>query len=304
MDPAAFLTVVLFVAIVIAAVHQWLLDSPLFELGAASWFPAGGRLPTVRAVARSVLSGVIPLGATVLAAVLVLTAPFRVWVWGVVSLLVATVALSPILAVYHYDVRLPTSAEAAMLPPPSELDCEVLVVSDTRDGLVNGYAIGGPFRDVIGVSEFALACLSPTQVAALLAHESCHHRERHVLVRGGVSAIVLATWATMTTALFDALTPLIAFSLLVTVGTERIVSYRVMRWLEYRADAVAAQRTSSEAVVSLLAALDETADVDQTRVPRRLRVFSTHPSYTDRIARLQERDTGDEEREHLREYSW
>jgi Zn-dependent protease with chaperone function len=289
MDPAIVLTVGLILLVLVAALHQWVLDSPLLELGAASWFPAGGDLSAATAVARGALAGVIPLAATIAAATLVLTAPFRVWLWGVVGLLAATVALSPVFAVYRYDVRPPTPGEAATFAGLHDLGCAVLVVTDARDGPVNGYAIGGPFRDVIGVSEFALANLPPAQVEALLAHEACHHRERHALIRGGASVAVLATGAAVATTLFDALVPAAALCLVAIVAVERVLAYWAMRRLEYRADAVAGRHTSEDAVVSLLAALDDATGVDQAAVPWLLELFSTHPSYADRIARVRER---------------
>nr|WP_282594783.1 M48 family metalloprotease [Halomarina salina] len=166
-----------------------------------------------------------------------------------------------------------------------------MVVTDAGDGPVNGYAIGGPFRDVVGVSDFALTHLPPAQVAALLAHEVCHHRERHVLVRGAVSVAVLAVGAAVTTVLFDELVLAVTACLLVTVLVERVVAYWVMRRLEFRADAVAARRTSVPAVVSLLSALDDATDVDQAQVPWLLRLFSTHPTYVDRIARLRAQES-------------
>jgi Zn-dependent protease with chaperone function len=290
MEPVVVLTVGLAVAaVVVAALHQWILDSPLLELGEVAWFPASGELSAARALARGAVGAVLPTAATVVAALLVLTAPFAVWVWGVVGLLAATVTLSPLLAVYRYEARPPTPEEAAVVETLPALTCEVVVVTDTTDGPVNGYAIGGPFRDVIGVSEFALEYLPAPQVAALLAHEACHHGERHVLLRGGVSVAVLGAGAAVVTALFDALVPAAAAALLAAVAIERLVAYRTMRRLEFRADAVAARRTSVDAVVSLLTALDDAAGTDQARVHPVLRLFSTHPTYAARIARLRRR---------------
>lgn len=203
------LAVIVVLVVGLTALVQWLLDAPVFERGAASWFPTSGETPLGRTFVRVALAGLVPTVSLAVAAVLVFTAPFDVWVWGVVALLAVTVALSPVLAVFHHDVRPPTPAEVAKLSGAREaLDCDVLVVTDARDGTVNGYAIGGPFRDVVGVSEFALDTLPPAQVAALLAHEACHHRERHVLVRGAVSVTVLCVGAAVTTTLFDALGPL------------------------------------------------------------------------------------------------
>ena len=42
MDPAVAFVVLSLLAVSAAALYQWVLDSPLLELGAESWFPAGG----------------------------------------------------------------------------------------------------------------------------------------------------------------------------------------------------------------------------------------------------------------------
>ena len=83
---------VLVLGVAVAALHQWLLDSPLFEPGAAPRLPSDAERRAPRVV-RPALAGVLPGTAVVVAAVLVTTAPFRVWVWSVVGLLAATVTL-------------------------------------------------------------------------------------------------------------------------------------------------------------------------------------------------------------------
>ena len=244
----------------------------------------------MRALARR--ASAVPLATTAVAALLVLVAPFRVWVWSVVILLAVTAASSPVLAVYRYDVRTPTAEEAAAIVGLSDLGCGVLVVEGARDGPVNGYAIGGPFRDVVGISEFALSRLPPDQVAALLAHEVAHHRGRPVLLRGGVSVTVLTVGAAVTAALFDALVPAAALCLITFITVERVVAFWVMRRFEYRADAAAARRTSVESVTSLLSSLKRATVVDQAR-PVVLQLFSTHPPYAARMARLRDGAPGD-----------
>ncbi len=284
MEPGVTLAALLVLGLVAAVVYEWTLASPLFELGAVSWTPAEADLPAGQAVVRGAVAGLVPLAATTVAAVLVFTTPFRVWAWAVVGLLGATVVLSPLLAVYRYRTRRPTDEERAAL---TGIDVgRVLVVEDAHDGPVNGYAIGGPFRDVIGVSAFALDHLCREEVAALLAHEACHHEERHVLVRGVVSVAVLAVGTAVLTARFDSLVPLATLGLVTTIVVERVVAFWVLRRLEYRADAAAARQTSVESVDALLTTLEAATGVDQRRVPLPLRLFSTHPPYADRRARL------------------
>jgi Zn-dependent protease with chaperone function len=286
MATLALLMAVLIFTVFAAAVHQWVVSSQLLELGEASWFPRGGDISAVAATTRSWLAIIVSLAAWFIATVLILLAPFRLWVWGVVVLLALTVAISPVFAVYHYTTRVPMAVEAESLDQIPEFGCEVLVVTTSRGGPINGYAIGGPFRDVVGVSEFALSELLPDQIAALVAHEATHHHERHVLIRGGASLAVLGVSAAILTTLFETLVPLSMLGLVVAILLERIVSYWVMRRLEYRADTIAARRTSVEAVRTLLATLEATTTVDQTQVSQLLRLFSTHPPYADRLERL------------------
>jgi len=266
---------------------QWLLDSPVFEPGAASWFPRGTEDLLRRRGVRVALAGFIPTIALLGAAILLFTTPFDIWLWGVVALLAVTVSVSPVFAVYHHEVRPPTPTEAATIESSlPDFDCDVLVVSDATDGTVNGYAIGGPFRDVVGVSEFALVHLPPEQVGALLAHEACHHNERHVLIRGALSVTVFGTGAGILTVLFDSLVPLATLSLLVIISVERVASYYLMRWLEFRADAAAVRRTSHDTVTSLFTSLNEDVGGEAAQIPTIFRLFSTHPTYAARIDRL------------------
>lgn len=283
--------VVVVLAVGVASLSQWLLDAPALEPASTSWaddVPSTSHGDVVgRRVRSGTLAVLVPTAALGAAAVLVVTAPFDVWVWGVVVLLAATVALSPVLAVYHYDVRPLTPAEAERVRSARpDRECDVVVVADATDGTVNGYAIGGPFRDVVGISEFALETLSPDQIAALIAHETAHHREHHVLVRGTVSLVALGLGAAVVTALFDALVPASSALLLSTVLVERVLVYRVMRRLEYEADAVAVERTSTEAVTSLLSALEDVTGSRGTSTPLVTRLFSSHPTPEARIARL------------------
>ena len=287
MDALTLTLAALVLAVLLAGLHEWLVDSELLELGTVSWSPLGAEQSLRSALSHGLVAAIVPLLGWAVATALVLTTPFRVWIWGVVVVLGLTVTLSPVLAFYRYETRPLTTDERAVLRDLPELGCDVVVVRGTPDGPVNGYAIGGPFRDVVGVSEFALDLLDPEELAALLAHEACHHEERHVLVRGGASLLVLAAGSLALTGIFDTLVPAATIGLVGLVVGERLFAFRVVRALEFRADAVAVRHTSVTAVRSLLETLDLADPVDQAAVPRWLGAFSTHPSYPARLARLE-----------------
>lgn len=276
------------VALVLAVVHQLVVDSPLFELGAEHWFPgAPDGLALPAALRRLAVAGALPAAGLAVAAWLVLTAPFRTWLWAVVAVVAATDVASPLLQARQLGCRPPTGAEAAALEAaPAEGGVRYCVVDDARDGPVNGYAVGGPFADVVGVSAFALAHLDDRQLAALVAHEVGHHRLHHALVRAGAGVAWLAAGAAVLSTAFGSLSTGALAGLVVLVAGERVVTGVATRRTEYHADEYAARRTSPAAVVDLLAALDDAVGVDQAAVPWYERVLSTHPPYERRIARL------------------
>lgn len=109
-------------------------DPPVERLHLCPWFPSGGDRSVVRAVGRGAFASLVPLSATVAAAILLFPAPFHVWVWGVVALLGARVARSPVMALFRYEVRQSTAEEAAVFDYAPELGCEVMVVEGARDG--------------------------------------------------------------------------------------------------------------------------------------------------------------------------
>lgn len=283
-----WLWIVAVAAAALVVLHQLVVDSPLFELGAEYWFPGvedGVALGT--ALRRLALAGVVPGLALAGAVALVLAAPFRVWLWGVVGAVAVTVVVSPLLEVRQLGCRPPTAPERERLSSvPGTDGVTVCVVDDARDGPINGYAVGGPFGDVVGVSRFSLSALDDRQLGAVLAHELGHHRLRHVLLRDAASLAWLAAGAAVLTALFAALTPAAFVGLVVLVGTERLLSLWVLRRNEYAADAFAARRTSPAAVIDLLESLHAAVGVEQESVPRFERALSTHPTYPQRVARL------------------
>lgn len=286
----AALAALALLAAALAALHQLVVDSPLFELGEEYWFPGvedGLDLPA--ALGRLAVPGALPAAGTLAAAVLVLTAPFRVWLWGVVGVVALTTLASPLLWVYRLGCRPPTPAERERLAAAPSDGVRLCIVEAAAAGPVNGYAVGGPFADVVGVSRFALDRLAARELAAAVAHEVGHHRLHHALVRGGASVATLALGAAVLTAAASALTPAAAGGLLALVATERLVALWATRTTEYHADEFAARRTSPAAVLALLETLDAAVALDQRAVPWYERLLSTHPPYERRIARLRRR---------------
>lgn len=228
---------------------------------------------------------VVPAVATVGLAVVVWTTPVDVWLWAIVAVVAATAALGPPVDALRSTGRTPTPDEEARLAAVPDRDGVAVRVVPAR-GRVNGYAVGGPFADAVGVSEVALATLSPEAVAALVAHERGHLAGRHVLVRGAASVTWLAAGALVVSATVAG-SAATAAAVGVLVAGERVLAAAVARRTEYAADAHAARRTSPEAVVALLETLDGAAGPR-----RRLRLraaLSSHPTYRQRIDRLEPR---------------
>lgn len=273
-------------AVGLAVVHQVVVDSPLFEQGAESWFPRReGGLPVGVALARTAAGGAVPGVATLVAAALVATTPFRTWLWGVVGLTVLTVVVAPLAHASRLGCRPPTPAEADRLADAfGEFTVDVCVVDAARTGPINGYAVGGPFGDVVGVSRFAVETLPAAALGALVAHEVGHHRLRHLLVRGAASTAWLAAGAGVLAWRFRTLAPAAALGLVGLVAGERLLALAVTRYTEYRADVFGARRTSPAATVDLFERLAATAP--DRRAPWCGRLLSTHPTYEERVARL------------------
>jgi len=287
----AALTVVAILAAALVVLHQELLDSPAFEFGGEHWFPSATAVLPGREVLRRVLVGVVvPWLVLWGLAVLVYRMPFDVWIWIVAALTGVAVTASPLLNVHQLNTHDPTREEvfAAGLDRFADHEDVRLVVVETADvGLINGYTIGGPFADVVGLSRYAIESLPPAQAQAAFAHELGHHRLGHTLVRGATSVGVMILGAAVLSTLFSALTPVSTLAFLVLVGTERAAGTAVTRWSEYRADEFAARHTSPAAMLDLLRSLRAARGVDETTVPWWATLFSTHPTYTRRIAHVE-----------------
>lgn len=291
MSHLAVLTVVAIVAAALVVLHQTLLSSPAFEFGGESWFPdAGAVLPGREVVRRVVVTVVGPWLLLWALAVLVYRAPFDLWIWVVAALTGVAVTVSPLVTVHQLHTHDPTREEvfaAGLDRFADHEDVRLVVVETASVGLVNGYTIGGPFADVVGLSRYAIEHLPPAQAQAAFAHELGHHRLGHTLVRGGVSVGVMIVGAAVLSTLFSALTPLSTLAFLALVGTERAAGTAVTRLTEYHADEFAARHTSPAAMLDLLRSLRAARGIDEASVPWWGRVFSTHPTYTRRIANLE-----------------
>lgn len=158
----------------------------------------------------------------------------------VVLLLALPVVVVGVLAVglarecWRRQVRAGRNADLALqgAVPRRVLGQEVLVVPDERP-----LALAFPARHGgIVVSEGALACLEEPELAAVLAHEQAHLRQRHHLISGLVSSLARSLrWV-----------PLIA-----------AVDAALPHYLEIAADNQARRRVGTAALVSALLRLGE-----------------------------------------------
>lgn len=230
------------------------------------------------------LAGLAPVAATLAVSVLVWTRPMGIWLWGVAVIYGGTVALRPFVHGRRLAVREPTADERAQFAAAGVGHRTVRVVETGRPDALNGYTIGGPLSETVGVSRAAVRRLAPAHLAAAVAHERGHHAGRHALVRAGASVAWLVAGAFCITTAFAQTTTVASAAILVWVVGERLVATAVGRVTEYRADAFAARRTSPAAVAGLLSTLGS-ADSGGTG-ERLVGALSTHPPDDRRIARL------------------
>jgi len=230
------------------------------------------------------LVGLVPVVATLVISVLVWTRPMGIWLWGVAVLYGGTVALRPFVHGRRLAVRAPTADERAQFVAAGVDHRTVRIVETGRPDAVNGYTIGGPLSETVGVSRAAVERLPAAHLAAAVAHERGHHAGRHALVRAGASVAWLVAGAFCITTAFAQTTPVASVAILAWVVGERLVATAAGRATEYRADAFAARRTSPAAVAGLLAGV-RTGESDGFG-GRLLGALSIHPPDDRRIARL------------------
>jgi heat shock protein HtpX len=184
------------------------------------------------------------------------------------------------------------------------------------DEQANAFATGrNPRHGVVAVTRGLLRTLSPREVQAVLAHELAHIRNRDILVATVTACLASAIgWAAHALAFLggggrdeeNAPSPLasLAFMLLGPIAAT-LIQLGISRSCEYLADETGARLTGDPlALASALgrleqAVLREPAEAAQPATAslfivnplasgeRLARLFSTHPSTEDRIARLE-----------------
>lgn len=106
------------------------------------------------------LAGLAPVGATLAVSVLVWTRPMGIWLWGVAVIYGGTVALRPLVHGRRLAAREPTPDERAQFAAAGVDHRTVRVVETGRADALNGYTIGGPLSETVGVSRATVEPLS------------------------------------------------------------------------------------------------------------------------------------------------
>ncbi len=180
----------------------------------------------------------------------------------------------------------------------------------------NAFATGrNPAHGVVAVTRGLLELLSPREVRGVVAHELAHIRNRDILVSTIAACVAGAiTWAAHAVGFFgmssqndeDAPSPLTGIALMV-VGplAATLIQLGISRSREYLADETGALISGDPlALASALARLDDAAHALPSTdaqpataslfivnpfagAQRMTRLFSTHPSTDERIARLE-----------------
>lgn len=193
-----------------------------------------------------------------------------------------------------------TLAARARLPRPPEL----YLLPDRR---LQAMATGTPERSAVAVTLGLLRALPPREVAAVLAHEIAHirHRDTRVMRIAASAASLTRSMAFLGGVLLLLSLPALAAGevlvhplalLLLWFGPTAadLLALSVSRRREFLADAGAVDLTGDpEGLAAALARLDRLQGDDWERLagrngPRWLRLFRTHPTIAERIARLAE----------------
>lgn len=191
-------------------------------------------------------------------------------------------------------------AARAGLPRPPEL----YLLPDRR---LQAMATGTPERSAVAVTLGLLRALPPREVAAVLAHEIAHirHRDTRVMRIAASAASLTRSMAFLGGVLLLLSLPALAAGevlvhplalLLLWFGPTAadLLALSVSRRREFLADAGAVDLTGDpDGLAAALARLDRLQGDDWERLagrngPRWLRLFRTHPTIAERIARLAE----------------
>lgn len=222
----------------------------------------------------------MPLSVAVATAVVWLAPPGAGRVLATVVVALVGAASLPVLLTYAFRTRPAGLAEREALGGLPDGVTVHVVPDATRVGVA--FAAGVlPGARYVFLAESLFDVLSPDERRAVLAHELAHHRRGHVALRVALPICLLVPLVAAVE--FGVAVPfvgVVAFAFVAAVGL-----FRVVRWTEYDADRWAAERVGGAAVAG---ALSHLADRHLVFVgpERRFRVFASHPSIENRVARL------------------
>jgi len=203
-----------------------------------------------------------------------------VGVWFVGGAALAVVASLPIAAARFGPVRGLTASERTVLPNCAE-GLRVRVVVTDRNPVANAVAAGIlPGYRYVFVTDALLETLDAEAAAAVVAHETGHHRRGHVLARFLATGLALVPLFLAASGVLVAFAPAVVASvgLLLAAGP-------VVRWTEFDADAYAARRVGAHAMDRALVTLADRGLLPTERPPL-VSLLSLHPSVSRRLERL------------------
>lgn len=282
--------------------------------------PAFRRLPD----ASSLLTATLELPAflsslAVMAFIGTLALPSATWVVPVLWILSGAVLFLPtiesVVSAASFHVSRPTDAELAVLVPAWQAVCQVAGVDSTKYHLLvedsdqpNAFAAGGR---TVAVTRAALR-LPPAELEPVLAHELGHHLSAHavvarlawwyalpiraVAVLGNLAIRLVLAVGRVFLAFGNGLGYLASiFLALILLTAVALVSFWLLlvplispllawssRLGEYRADQTAAQLGYGPGLIQAFRRWQDTED-DGLKA----RLLSTHPSFANRISRLE-----------------